>query len=93
MKKITLSPLFQKKLLQLQKKDLKLFKKIKKQFELFKINQQHPSLRLHKLSGELKNTWSLSVTMNLRMIFIEENTEYYFFEIGTHDQIYKRKKK
>lgn len=90
MKKVIFSPTFQKQLAQIQQKDKKLFGKIKKQFTIFKSNPRHPSLRLHKLKGALKNTWSLSITMDFRLIFIEDN-EFYFFDMGTHDQVYKRK--
>lgn len=89
MKKITFSPTFRKQLKQLQKKDKKLFEKIKKQFSLFKLNSRHPSLRIHKLKGELKDVWSLSVTMDFRLLFVED-TVYYFFDLGTHDQVYKK---
>ena len=90
MKKVAFSPSFQKQLIQLRQKDKKLFVKIKKQFEIFKLNPRHPSLRLHKLKGDLKNTWSLSITMDFRLLFIEDS-EFYFFDMGTHDQVYKRK--
>ena len=89
MKKITLSPSFRKQLKRLKEKDIKLFKRIQKQFILFKSNPQHSSLRLHKLKGELQDVWSLSVTRNFRILFIED-TKYYFFDMGTHDQVYKK---
>ena len=89
MKKITFSPTFQKQLNQLQKKDKKLFEKIKKQFSLFASSPRHPSLRIHKLKGELRDVWSLSITMDFRLLFVED-TEYYFFDMGTHNQIYKK---
>ena len=89
MKKITLSPSFQKQLKQLHKKDAKLFRKIQKQFVLFKSDPHHPSLRLHKLRGELRDVWSLSVTLNFKVLFIKD-TKYYFFDMGTHDQVYKK---
>jgi addiction module RelE/StbE family toxin len=87
MKKVIFSPTFQKKLSQLKKKDARLLLKIKKQLLLFETNPRHPSLRLHKLSGELKDVWSLSITMNFRLLFVDDG-EYYFFEIGTHEQVY-----
>lgn len=89
MKKITLSPSFKKKLNRLKKKNAKLFQKVKQQFLLFEFNQQHPSLRLHKLKGDMRNVWSLSVTTNIRILFVEDE-KYYFFDIGTHDQMYKK---
>lgn len=89
MKKIAFSSSFQKQLRQIQRKDEKLFKKVKKQFSLFKLNPKHPSLRLHKFKGDLKDVWSLLVTIDFRLLFIEDR-EYYFFDMGTHDQVYKK---
>jgi mRNA-degrading endonuclease YafQ of YafQ-DinJ toxin-antitoxin module len=89
MKNILLSPDFQKKLLNVKKKDRGLFEKIEKQLKLFSIAPQHPSLRLHKLRGNLKNVWSISVSMNFRVVFLDEE-EYYFFDMGFHDQIYRK---
>ncbi len=89
MKKITFSPSFQKQLDQLKRKDKKLFNRVRKQFSLFKLSSRHPSLRIHKLKGNLRNVWSLSITMNFRLLFVED-VGYYFFDMGTHDQIYKK---
>lgn len=79
----------QSKLRRLQKKDAKLLQKIRKQLALFVGDPQHLSLRIHKLQGDLKHVWSLSVTMDFRLLFVEDDA-YYFFEMGTHDQIYKK---
>ena len=89
MKKVTFGPTFLKRLSQLKKRDPRLFVRVKKQLILFELNPRHPSLRLHKLRGELGDVWSLSVTMDLRLLFVEDS-EYYFFDMGTHDQVYKR---
>ncbi len=57
--------------------------------QLFKYNPLHPSLRLHSLKGNLKGTWSLSVTDNYRIIFDRSpNGDIIFLTIGKHD-IYK----
>lgn len=89
MKKIVFSPSFRKLLTQLQRKDRRLFEKVKIQLTFFEENPRHPSLRLHKLKGELQDTWSLPVTMDFRLLFVEDS-EYYFFDMGTHDQVYKK---
>ncbi|OGL59629.1 hypothetical protein A2752_00855 [Candidatus Uhrbacteria bacterium RIFCSPHIGHO2_01_FULL_46_23] len=89
MKEIELSPDFIKKIKQIQSKNRKLYIKIKKQLSLFQTDPQHPSLRIHKLSGKLKNTWSISIDMSYRMIY-EISDTYYFFHIGTHDEVYKK---
>ena len=56
---------------------------------IFRKNPLHPSLRLHPLKGSLLGTWSLSITMNYRIIFKRaENGDIIFHSVGTHD-IYK----
>lgn len=89
--KAKLSPLVQQKLLQLHKKDKKLVIKIQKQIILFETNPRHPSLRIHKLTGNLNNRWSISISRGLRMVYVmlEEDIAY-FVDLGTHDQVYKK---
>ena len=61
-----------------------------KQEQVFKRNPYHPSLRLHKLSGRLRQVWSISITMNYRIMFqVFENGDTLFVSIGTH-AIYER---
>ena len=75
----------------IKKKDKKLFKRIVKQFALFKIDPKHRSLRVHKLSGRLKNYWSISISKDIRIIyFLRREDEAYFFDIGTHDEVYRK---
>lgn len=60
-----------------------------KKEKIFQENPLHPSLRLHSLKGSLLGTWSLSITMNYRIIFERmENGDILFHSVGTHD-IYK----
>ncbi|HCR81707.1 MAG: hypothetical protein UX28_C0001G0069 [Candidatus Pacebacteria bacterium GW2011_GWA1_46_10] len=87
MKPITFSSTFQRQLRHLKHNDRQLFSKVKKQLKVFQINPRHPSLRLHKLHGSLKNVWSISVDKNFRLVFISDN-QYYFFSMGTHKQVY-----
>ena len=71
----------------------KLIKKLskikKKQLVLFEQDENYPSLRNHKLKGEMNEMWSISVGMNFRLIYFIEDNEAYFFECGTHDEVYK----
>jgi len=54
--------------------------------KLFRKNPLHPSLRLHPLKGKLEGSWSLSVTMKVRVIFKRmENGDIVFYSIGHHD--------
>lgn len=78
-------------LVKIQKTDTRLAKRIEKQLALFATNPQHRSLRVHKLSGKLQNMWSISITKSIRMIYLLINDdEAYFFDIGTHDEVYKK---
>lgn len=90
MKTIKLSPDVYKKVRTIQSKDTKFFKKIQKQLKLFKENPRHKSLRLHKVTREVKNSWSISIDKGFRMIYTEDGF-IYFFEIGTHDEVYRKR--
>lgn len=75
----------------IKQKDKRLALRAEKQLILFKENPTHPSLRLHKLSGKFKNTWSISLTKSVRMVYILiANDIAYFVDIGTHDQVYRK---
>lgn len=86
---IHVSPDLEKDLKRIKSRDIRLFKQIQKQITLFAQNQKHPSLRVHKLTGSMKNLWSISIDRNIRMLFIIDKNEIIFFEIGTHDQVYR----
>ncbi len=78
-----------KKLSKIKKRQPVLLEQIRKQLLLFKLNENYPSLRNHKLKGDMGEMWSISVGMNFRMIYFIENNEAYFFECGTHDEVYR----
>jgi proteic killer suppression protein len=67
-----------------------LLKKIQKQLKNFKENIKHPSLRTHKLKGNLTNTWSISIEGNVRLIYTIKDNEAIFFKIGNHDEVYRK---
>lgn len=90
MKPIQFSPAVKRKLKELQVKDKKLSQRIEKQLELFLKNPRLKSLRLHKVSLEVKNSWSISITKGFRMVYTETEEEYYFYKIGTHDEVYRK---
>lgn len=89
MKTLRFSSDLQEKLEKIKKKDPQLFKKVQKQLRVFKQNPRHKSLRLHKLTREVKNVWSISIDKSIRMLYIDEE-EIYFFSIGTHDEVYRK---
>lgn len=90
MKSIKFSPDIKRKLKGIQVKDIKLYKRIEKQLDLFLKNPRLKSLRIHKVSLEVKNSRSISINMSFRMIYTETDTEYYFYKMGTHDEVYRK---
>jgi mRNA-degrading endonuclease YafQ of YafQ-DinJ toxin-antitoxin module len=90
---IDFSPPCRKKLALLKTKNVALFHKATKQLKLFQLQPDHPSLRLHKLSGKLEDGWSISVTRSVRMVFyyrtIRTEKRAVFISIGTHDEVYR----
>lgn len=90
MRSFEFSPKLLEKLQILRRKDKKLFARIEKQLALCQKNPTHHSLRLHKLKGNLKNVWSISIDKNHRMLYIDEGDAVYFFSLGAHDEVYKK---
>lgn len=88
--KFFLSSEAKRKLRDINRKSPKLSEKIHKKLELFVDNPKHPSLRNHKLKGNLKDAWSISIERDLRMLYYFDEDGVIFFDIGTHDQVYKK---
>ena len=88
--KAKFSPLVQKDIVKIQKKNKNLAERIEKQIALFEENPKHPSLRIHKLAGSMGNLCSISISMSIRMVYIllDEDTAL-FVKIGTHDEVYR----
>jgi len=85
-----ISPGLQKELRKIKSHDKILTEKIIKQLVLFQNNHLHSSFRVHKLTGNLENIWSISIDRNIRMLYFLSEDCAYFFDIGTHDQVYKK---
>ncbi|OGJ20445.1 MAG: hypothetical protein A3A82_00505 [Candidatus Pacebacteria bacterium RIFCSPLOWO2_01_FULL_47_12] len=83
----------QKALGRIKRKDTKLFKAISQKLLQFGLNPQHPSLRLHKLQGELQSVWSISITRSIRMVLYYREVlgekRATFISVGTHKEVYK----
>ena len=76
------------------KKSLKFFKKhpdmlskYEKMLTLLSANPHHPSLRLHKLQGNLK-AFSLDLQYRIILDFIIVEEVIILLDIGTHDEVY-----
>ncbi len=72
------------------KKHPELKEKYKKTIKFLKVDPFHPSLRLHKLEGSLREFYSVSIDMNYRIIidFVVVDKQIFLINIGSHDEIY-----
>jgi mRNA-degrading endonuclease YafQ of YafQ-DinJ toxin-antitoxin module len=65
---------------------------LQKTLELLSKDPFFPTLRTHKLKGQLANSWSSSVTYEVRVVFafVEfEGQEAILLEtVGTHEEVY-----
>ncbi len=61
---------------------------LSKKIEIFKNNPKNPSLKIHQLTGKLKNIHSFSLTYSKRVLFTIDKNIYIFMAVGSHD-IYK----
>ncbi len=79
----------EKKLKKYKRTDKRIVDGARKQLKLFEENENHPSLRCHKLQGKLEGYWSISIGLGMRMLYYIRDGEAYFFDIGTHDEVYR----
>ena len=72
------------------KKHPELLSHYEKVLKLLELNPYHPSLRLHKLSGNLKDLYSVSINISYRitMEFLISKKTIVPVDIGPHDQVY-----
>jgi len=61
-----------------------------KTLQLLEVNPSHPSLRLHKLKGRLKELYSVSVTLSCRITlsFTIIEGSIVLIDVGAHDEVY-----
>ena len=86
---ISFSSSFKRSFKKLFKNKPKLEKVFWSKTNTFIKNPYHPSLKTHKLTGELKHLWSFSVEYDCRVIFyFEEENKIVFTAIGNHDAVY-----
>ena len=58
--------------------------------KLFLLSQDinHPSLKMHKLKGQLSDYYAISIEYDLRIIFEISSDKIILINIGTHDEVY-----
>lgn len=82
------SPDFVKKYKKLISKNSLLQIKIRSKLKLFSLNKNHNSLRLHKIKSGGVDMWSISVDMDLRIMFVYRDYGILLIDIGGHDEVY-----
>ena len=74
------------------RKNPQLAENIRATLELLSADAFHPSLKTHKLKGNLADSWACSVAYDLRIVFSfveHKGNEAVLLEaIGTHDEVY-----
>jgi proteic killer suppression protein len=81
---------FEKRAIRFLKQHPDVKQKYLKTLQLLELNPQHPSLRLHRLSGKLKAYHSASIDMFYRITLefeIHENM-IILVDVGAHDDVY-----
>jgi addiction module RelE/StbE family toxin len=79
-----------KKLKKFLKKHPNMLKKYEKTIYLLESNPYHPSLRFHKLQGNLEEFYSVSIDMSYRIIidFVIMEDKIFLIDIGEHEEVY-----
>jgi mRNA-degrading endonuclease YafQ of YafQ-DinJ toxin-antitoxin module len=87
MYKIIADDIYKKKLVKFIKKHPDLKEKYFKTIKLLENNPFYPSLRLHKLKGDKKDFFSISINMQYRIIidFIVIDNVILLLDIGNHE--------
>ena len=89
MNELILSPKFERAYRKFVKRDKRLQKKIDKALTLMQKDLSTPSLRRHKLSGELEGLFACSCGYDCRIVFLLDQAQrIVLVDIGTHDEVY-----
>ena len=82
---------YKKRLKKFFKRHPEMLKRYAKAIMILEVDPFHPSLRLHKLKGNLEEYHSVSINMEYRVVieFIVKNNEIIPIDIGSHDDVYK----
>ncbi|MEJ2436938.1 MAG: type II toxin-antitoxin system mRNA interferase toxin, RelE/StbE family [Sulfurovaceae bacterium] len=88
--KIVITEYYLKKLKKFIKKHPEVLDRYIKMIEMLEVDPFHPSLRIHKLKGRLKEYHSISINMQYRVVidFIIDDGMIIPIDIGTHDDVY-----
>jgi len=54
----------------------------------FQVDPFDPSLRTHKLTGDLAGKWAFSAGYDLRVVCRIDNDAAFLLAVGSHDEVY-----
>ena len=88
--KIIITDAYKKRVKKFLKKHPDMLKRYAKALAILEIDPFHPSLRLHKLKGNLHEYHSVSINMEYRVVidFLVIEEEIIPIDIGSHDEVY-----
>ncbi|WP_457607751.1 type II toxin-antitoxin system RelE/ParE family toxin [Nitratifractor sp.] len=88
--RIVITESYAKRLRKFLKKHPQMLDRYAKAMTLLEIDPYHPSLRLHKLQGRLKEYYSVSINMEYRIVidFVIVEKRIIPLDIGSHDDVY-----
>ncbi|MGB4847297.1 MAG: type II toxin-antitoxin system RelE/ParE family toxin [Saprospiraceae bacterium] len=89
MPKLLTTKTYERQLLKFRKKHPELREQYFKTLQILEVNPYHPSLRLHRLQGKLKEYFSVSVNMKYRIMidFVIQDDMIILVSIGGHDEL------
>ena len=81
---------YQRKECKFFRKHLELVDKYSSVLKKLKVNPFEPSLKTHKLKGELSEFHACSLTHDYRIVcwFVIQDELIYLVDIGSHDEVY-----
>ncbi len=90
MYKLVITESYQKRAKKFFNKHTGLIGQYEKVLQLICLNPHHPSLRLHKLSGDMAGLSSISINLSYRLIihFIIKEDLIVPIDIGSHGDVY-----
>jgi len=88
--KITVTDSYKKRVKKFLKKHPDMFDRYAKAITILEVNPFHPSLRLHKLKGNLNEYFSVSINMEYRVVidFLIVDEKIILVDVGSHDEVY-----
>ena len=90
MAKLSTAPYYERRLKKFITRQPDLRNQYLKTLSLMEQDPHHPSLRLHKLKGELSDFYSVSINMKYRILldFIIRDDQIILIDIGSHQELY-----